>query len=289
MNARMAALACGLAAASAAAQTTINATNHLAYGANIGWLEIRGDETNGAVIGQSFCTGYVWSANCGWICLGHGPTNGWRYSNAASNDWGVNHNGAGLLGGRAYGANIGWIVFEQTDGRPRIDLETGKMDGYAWGANVGWISLSNVQAHVQTDRLAAGPDTDGDGIPDDWERRMAGDLTTLMAGGHDEDLDGTPDVDEYPADTDPTDDTSLLEIVDYVPGAVSNWVAWTVEGSRRYEVVYATNLVAEPPAWADSGLGQLAPGGGAVMIRGFARPGDTNVFYGVKAVVPLAE
>jgi hypothetical protein len=34
---------------------------------------------------------------------------------------------------------------------------------------VGWISLSNSQACVRTDRLGAGPDTDGDGLPDAWE------------------------------------------------------------------------------------------------------------------------
>jgi hypothetical protein len=54
------------------AETIINETNHVAYGANIGWVEMRGDITNGAVMGPYTCTGVVWSANCGWISLGNG-------------------------------------------------------------------------------------------------------------------------------------------------------------------------------------------------------------------------
>jgi len=151
-----------LGASPAWSDTTINAANHDAYGANIGWLDARGDVAHGAVIGQSYCTGYVWSANCGWICLGNGPTNGWQYGNASVSDWGVNHDGAGNLSGCAYGANVGWLVFEQTNGQPRLDLATGKMTGYVWSANAGWIGLSNAYAHVQTDTLSPGPDTDGD-------------------------------------------------------------------------------------------------------------------------------
>ncbi|MCK5529508.1 MAG: hypothetical protein KAI74_07470, partial [Kiritimatiellae bacterium] len=56
-----------LSAITLQAATTINSTNHYAYGANTGWIEARGDDANGAVIGESYCTGYIYSANCGWI------------------------------------------------------------------------------------------------------------------------------------------------------------------------------------------------------------------------------
>ena len=40
------------AVTSAGAATTINAVNHFSYGANIGWMEWRGNVTAGAVIGE---------------------------------------------------------------------------------------------------------------------------------------------------------------------------------------------------------------------------------------------
>jgi hypothetical protein len=47
----------------------------------------------------------------------------------------------------AYGANLGWINFENA-GAPRVDLSTGRMAGFAWSANCGWSSLSNAVAVV---------------------------------------------------------------------------------------------------------------------------------------------
>jgi len=272
----------------AQAETTINETNHYAYGANIGWAEMRGDLTNGAVMGQYYCTGFVWSANCGWISMGNGPTNGWEYSNVSSNDWGVNFDGLGALSGVAYGANVGWITFEQTYGMPTIDLRTGLMDGYVYGANVGWISLSNAQAVVQTDRLDAGPDSDADGLPDSWEYREAGDLTTLTDGGHDADADGASDVVEYGADTGPTNDASLLEITAYTENLRTNQLTWPVEETRFYTVVENTNMTSTN--WTDCGLGLMAPDPSGTMTREVPSPaGSIWRGYGIQATVPLGE
>src|SRR5215472_16009948 len=69
-------------ALSASAASTINATNKFAYGANIGWLDWRGDTNNGAVIGEYVCSGYLYAANVGWINLCSGsPANGIQYQN----------------------------------------------------------------------------------------------------------------------------------------------------------------------------------------------------------------
>ena len=142
----------------ARASSTINATNRYAYGANVAWMDWRGDDgTNGAVIGEFVCSGYIYGANIGWIHLGNGsPTNHVQYSNTATNDYGVNHDGAGNLSGYAYGANVGWLNFE-AQGAPKIDLRTGNLSGYVYGANIGWISLSNAFAFVQTDSLDSRP------------------------------------------------------------------------------------------------------------------------------------
>ena len=125
--------------------TTINGTNHYAYGANLGWLDWRGDTNHGAVIGTNVCSGYIYSANFGWISLGNGsPTNGVQYQNLSASDFGVNVDGSGNLSGYAYGANIGWINFTNP-GTPKVDLASGSLSGSVWSANWGWISLSNVQ------------------------------------------------------------------------------------------------------------------------------------------------
>src|SRR3954471_13476052 len=62
---------------SAGAATSINVTNKYGYGANIGWIDARGNTTAGAVIGEFVCSGYLYSANVGWIHLGsNAPANG---------------------------------------------------------------------------------------------------------------------------------------------------------------------------------------------------------------------
>src|SRR6516164_807811 len=160
-------LLCSVGVANAG--TTIDASNKYAYGANIGWMDWRGDTNNGAVIGQYVCSGYIYAANVGWINLGSGiPTNGIYYQNLSANDFGVNQDGLGNLRGYAYGANIGWIHFEDI-GAPKVDLKSGRIGGSVWSANCGWIGLSNAFAWVQTDTIASGADSDKNGLPDAWE------------------------------------------------------------------------------------------------------------------------
>src|SRR6476661_8052620 len=140
------AFAIGHVALPALAATTIDAANKYAYGANLGWVDWRGDTNNGAVIGEYVCSGYIYSANVGWINLGSGaPANQIQYQNNSAADFGVNTDPFGNLRGYAYGANIGWINFENT-GAPKVDLFTGKFSGYIYSANCGWISLSNAFA-----------------------------------------------------------------------------------------------------------------------------------------------
>ncbi len=290
MNTKLIAVALALAAGVGVvrAESTVNPVHRYAYGANAGWIDARADAVNGAALGRTYCTGHLWSGNVGWIGLGNGPTNGWRYSNASGSDWGVNHDGAGRLTGYAYGANIGWVTFEQTYGQPRIDLLTGDLSGYAWGANVGWISLANSQAFVRTDMLGAGPDTDGDGIPDAWEYQTAGDLLTLQGGGADFDHDGVTDTEEALADTDPRDPGSRLVITAFERAGDTDVASWPVAQTRLYRLMQTDSLTPSPPVWTDSGQGLIQPEGAPAVTRGVTDAASTQRFYRVQSIVPLS-
>lgn len=270
--------------------TTIDPEHPYAYGANIGWLNAQGDDIHGAVIGCAYCTGSIWSANCGWIGLGNTPANGWQYTNTAVHDWGVNHDGQGNLSGYAYGANIGWIAFEQNVGKPRVDLLTGNLSGYVWGANIGWITLTNAQAYVRTATLAPGPDSDGDGIPDAYEYARAGDLTTLSDHGADADEDGVSDVDEAAADTGATDKDDRFEIVAFTSGTGTNTLAWTSRPTRLYRVEATNTLPSTADGeWTDVGGGLLGPPEGSPSMKGIATGDETRRFYRIQVVTPLAQ
>src|SRR5205085_1050459 len=136
------------------ADTTIDPSNHYAWGANIGFVDWRPSTTAGVNIGANFCAGYIYAANVGWITMGAGtPANGTSYSNTSATDFGVNCS-AGAAGeknlrGYAYGANIGWLNFEPT-GNPRVILSTGRLRGFVWSANCGWINLDDANVYVQT-------------------------------------------------------------------------------------------------------------------------------------------
>jgi hypothetical protein len=276
----LAVLATGI---SARAATTIDPANHYAYGANLGWTDGRGNTTNGAVIGEYVCAGYIYSANAGWINLGNGaPTNGIYYQNLSANDFGVNQDGVGNLRGYAYGANIGWIQFE-TNGTPHVDLMTGKMMGYAWGANCGWISLSNAIAFVQTDAIARGTDSNGDGIPDAWELQNFGTLSIDPNG--DPDHDGMSNLQEYLAGSDPNnvDDSLRITFIARSNSPPNNiTLHWTSEPTRFYTIQFRETLDTNS-VWADT----LSVGLGASNT--VFNTGHTNEteFYRIRAFRPL--
>ncbi len=269
--------------------STIDSTNKDAYGANIGWINAQGDTANGAVIGENICSGYLYSGNCGWISLGSGtPSNGWQYSNTSSTDWGVNHDGKGNLSGYAYGANIGWINFEQVYGKPQINLETGNLTGNVWSASCGWISLNTTQGFVRTKTLNEGPDSDDDGIPDQWEMKMVQNLTTLSGDGHDNDIDGVSDVEESVADTDPTDIHSFFEIVSFQQLSNSNRFIWTAQPTRLYSIEQSSEL-GDEAIWTDCGLGLMTPGSVVQMTRTLEQPVTNSLYYRIKTIIPLSE
>ena len=288
-----------LVAASAPAATTITPANKFAYGANFGWIDARGDTNNGAVIGEYICSGYVWSADVGWIRLGDGtPVNGIRYLNNSASDYGVNHDGRGNLSGCAWGQNIGWVIFTNSTAagplaaalQPRVSLLTGKLSGYAYSANCGWISLSNSFAHVQTSVIQTGADTDGDGITDAWELSHTNALAGLSANG-DADGDGASDLEEYIADTDPLNPLDTLRIISnatiFSGGNETNTLTWLSKETRLYQIDYSTNL-ADASSWVVA-TSIFAPDTGTNTTRLLPiAPALSRRFFRVEAIKPLA-
>jgi hypothetical protein len=275
------------ASVSARAATTIDAASKYAYGANLGWLDWRGDTNNGAVIGDYVCSGYIYSANAGWINLGGGsPANQIQYQNNSATDFGVNQDGFGNLRGYAYGANIGWINFEST-GAPKVDLFTGNLSGYIWSANCGWISLSNAVASVRTDTITPGL-LAPDGLPIAWLLANFG--TTNINANADPDGDGLSNRQEYLAGTNPNDAQDSLRITSNLTsfaGANDNdLLVWTSHPTRQYRVQQCTNLAGAN--WVDAGV-LLAPDFGTNTTRTlqFAGPAPKR-FLRIQAVKPLA-
>jgi hypothetical protein len=280
------------------ADTTMDSTAAHAYGANTGWINTRGDVTHGAVIGEFICSGYLYSANCGWISLGTGaPANGIRYQNNTPDDFGVNtqnYSSSGgvveaKLRGYAYGANIGWVNFEAT-GDPRVDLATGQLKGHAYSANTGWIALSGAGIIVRTTTISQGTDTDSDGISDAWEYQHTGNLT-LLTSTSDHDHDGSLDQDEYAADTDPLNASSSLRITAFVPprqivqaGPFLTDLTWTSRSTRWYSIELNAALT---NSWTVQ-VPSIPPGNGATTFRSFEDSSAVRQFYRVRARLPLA-
>jgi hypothetical protein len=266
------------------AAATMDSINKYACGANLGWMNWIADTNNGAVIGAYVCSGYVYSANAGWINLGSGsPANGIQYQNNSAADFGVNQDGLGNLRGYAWGANLGWINFENT-GAPKINMITGKMSGYVWSANCGWISLSNAVAYVQTDSISPGA-LDSNGLPIAWELTYFG--HTGVDPNADPDHDGMSNYQEYLAGTNPTNANSVLRITtgSFSSGGTSAALTWNSVPTRFYYISKTPGLGL--PIWTDSGLGLIPPSAGSTTMAGFT---DTNApmrYYRVEAVRPL--
>ncbi|MBN1673435.1 MAG: hypothetical protein JXR37_20485 [Kiritimatiellae bacterium] len=281
-----------------AAGTTIDESNRYAWAASTGWINCRTDTTNGAVLGEFVCSGYLYCPSTGWIHLGDGnPTNGYQYTNTATNDYGVNHDGKGNLAGNAWCPSTGWILFEQDQGKPKVDLETGVFSGYAWGYSLGWISFSNSSGFCQTVAVEQqGSDTDGDDLSDMWELSITNDLTALggtnelgQPAGTDFDGDGVVDSNEYLAGTNPLDSNDYLRVTDFQLTGGSNFnCTWSSDLSRMYRLERSDNLTNEPD-WVDSGLGVEAPDTDTNTTRTLDGAGLSNAFFRVKAVFPLSE
>ena len=194
----------------------------------------------------------------------------------------MNHDGLGNLRGYAWGANVGWIAFED-NGAPKLDLLTGKFSGYVYSANCGWISLSNAVAFVQTDSLDHGA-LAPDGLPIAWLLANFG--TTNVNANADPDGDGQSNQQEYLAGTNPNDAGDYLHITGVQRGDVGDphyvILTWTSQPTRFYAIQGRSSLDAST-SWGD--LYSLPwPG---INNVGFDSTAGQN-FYRIRATRPLS-
>jgi hypothetical protein len=276
--------------------TTINANHQYSYGANIGWMNWLADNAaDGVVIGEFICSGWIYAANVGWINFGNGmPANNIRYQNNSATDFGVNYGldptkpGVGILRGYAYGANIGWINFEAT-GNPRVSLFTGALNGYAYSANCGWINLNDMSGdYVQTDHIAMGVDSNGNGIADAWEYLYFGGLLSPGQENSSPNGSGQTLLQDYQDGVNPNTPNGALRITAYSTnaGGASSNVTFTTNAGRLYTIEVNTDLTM-PLNWTDSGLGMFAPDQGTSTTRVVTQGSTTKRFFRVKTMRPL--
>ena len=283
---------------SAWAASTIDMTNQYGWGANIGWTKWRPDfdstNTEGVVVGEFVCSGYVYASNVGWINFGGGsPTNHIQYQNNSATDFGVNYSidptqaGVGILRGMAYGANIGWISFE-AQGNPRVSLFTGTFSGYAYSANCGWINLNDLNGKVQTDHIAMGTDTNSNGIADAWEYLYFGGLLSAGQQNTSPNGDGMTLLQDYQDGNNPLLPNSGLRVTAYSTnsGGITSNVTFTSTTSRLYAIEVNTDLTL-PLNWTDGGLGIFAPDPGAATTRSVIQASAIKRYYRVKTMRPL--
>lgn len=306
--------------------STIDTTNQYAWGANIGWTNWRPDFDNtnseGVVVSEFICSGYVYAANVGWINMGNGtPADGIQYKNDSATDFGVNvlmydkefqstyrsaHHlpvesgqpGVALLRGYAYGANIGWINFEP-QGNPRVSLFTGALSGYAYSANCGWINLNTLDSgpsptlhYVQTDHILKGSDTNngGNGIADAWERLYFGGLLAPGQENSSPNGNGMTVAQDYNDGVDPHAENSNLRVTTYSTNSngTNSSLTFTSTTARLYQVESNPDL-AVPNNWSpDPTFGTpFAPDSGFVTTKNLTAASAVKRYYRVKTMRPL--
>jgi hypothetical protein len=270
----------------ASAQSNISPAKAYAYGAGTGWIHLRPSADDGIRVSEYHLAGLAYGANSGWISFGGGAARtGHSYTNLFEGDYGVNQDGAGNLSGYAWSANLGWINFSWNHysgiHRPRIDLLTGEFSGYAWSPNAGWIHLG--ASRLRTESMLR-PDSDDDGIGDEWEMAYIGDLTTFSRTG-DHDRDGQSDLAEYLAGTDPLVRSPALVLAPIgaarADGLIEFSMVWETRPDRFYVLESATSL--DQSEWPVIGT---FPGTGGPFSHTHSSA-DQARFFRVRPQLPL--
>jgi hypothetical protein len=125
-----------------------------------------------------------------------------------------------------------------------------------------------------------GPDTDGDGMDDDWE--MAYFSTLARDGSGDFDGDGQTDLQEFRAGTDPVNDASILRVLTLTSlGGGGRTILWSAAPGRTYQVQFKTSV--DDAQWSDL-PGLVTAAGTTASMADTTGSGDSHRFYRVMLV-----
>jgi len=132
------------------AADTIDSGNNgsqYAWSESSGWLnaEPEGDGGSGMQVKLMAVDGWLWFESIGWVSLSCVNTGSCQITN-----YGVGHDGSGILSGYAWSENAGWISFScqntascgSEDFGVTFNPLDGNFGGYAWSENLGWISFA---------------------------------------------------------------------------------------------------------------------------------------------------
>jgi YD repeat-containing protein len=160
-----------------------------------------------------------------------------------------------VIGRMSVGLVSAGVITYTRDGGGRltgVQYANGKAHGYTYDA------AGNLARRAAT-LPGIGGDSDGDGLPDDWELLFFGNLGRDGTG--DFDSDGFKDSSEFLAGTNPVDPQSLLSITRATAGAGEFTIEWQAVAGKTYRVQYKDTLNA--PVWSDVGGDVTASGGTA--------------------------
>jgi YD repeat-containing protein len=164
------------------------------------------------------------------------------------------------------------VITYSRDGGGRllgVHYANGKSHGYTYDA------AGNLTRRTAT-LPSIGGDSDGDGLPDDWELLFFGNLGRDGTG--DSDSDGFRDSSEFVAGTNPTDPSSLLTITRAIPAGGQFTIEWQAVAGKTYRVQYKDTL--NMPAWQNV-AGDVTAGGATASKTDTTTGGIPLRFYRV--------